>query len=483
VTAAVIIVMKMQQIARLLLVVSLALPAAAAAQSGRAGADGGAEYYFMLGRHYESIDEIDKAITAHKQALELRPDSAEVRAELAGVYARQDRAADAVAMAEEALKRDPDSREANRIIGSIYAGAIDQRRAIRAGESTSQYPARAIAALERARRDGGVDTGVDLTLGRLYVQTEAYDKAMPLLRRVYLEQPGYPEVALLLATAQEGAGKADDAIDTLRGAVEENPKFLRGYVLLAELSEKQGEWEQAAAAYARAQQLNTRVDFSTRRAAALINAGKAAEARDLLRAGAAKPDPAPLLLYLYATAQRQTGDLAAAEATARQLRTAAPDDPRGMYVLAQVLEARGDYGGAEQSLRDLLKRDPADATALNYLGYMFADRGQRLDEAVDLVQRALTIDPGNPSFLDSLGWAYYQQGKLDLADAPLTEAAAKMPNNSVIQDHLGDLRFKQKRFADAAAAWERSLSGDGDSIDRTRIQRKIQDARSRLEAR
>jgi cytochrome c-type biogenesis protein CcmH/NrfG len=56
-----------------------------------------------------------------------------------------------------------------------------------------------------------------------------------------------------------------------------------------------------------------------------------------------------------------------------------------------------------------------------------------------------------------------------------------MPNNSVIQDHLGDLRFKQQRFADAAAAWERSLTGDGDSIDRAQIQKKIQDARSRME--
>jgi tetratricopeptide (TPR) repeat protein len=477
------LVTKMRLTALVVFVVSLALPAAAAAQSGTAGADGGAGYYFLLGRHYESLGDIDKAIEAHKQALALQPDSAELRAELAGVYARQDRAAEAVDVAEEALKRDPDSREANRIIGSIYAGALDQRRPIRPGDTISQYPARAIAALERARREGGIDTGIDLTLGRLYVQTEAYDRAVPLLRRVYLEQPGYPEVALLLASAQDGSGKTDDAIATLRGAVDENPKFLRGYLLLGELSEKQGQWEQAAAAYARAQQLSSRVDLSTRRGAALINAGKAAEARDLLRAGAAKSDPEPLLLYLYATAQRQTGDLAGAEATARQLRTAAPEDPRGMYVLAQVLEARRDYEGAEGALRDLLKRDPSDATALNYLGYMFAERGQRLDEAVDLVQRALKLDPGNPSFLDSLGWAYYQQGKLDLADAPLTEAAAKMPNNSVIQDHLGDLRFKQKRFADAAAAWERSLNGDGESIDRSQIQKKIQDARSRLEAR
>ena len=104
---------------------------------------------------------------------------------------------------------------------------------------------------------------------------------------------------------------------------------------------------------------------------------------------------------------------------------------------------------------------------------MLAERGQRLDEAVDLVQRALKLEPGNPSFLDSLGWAYYQQGKLDLADPPLTEAAVKLPNNSVIQDHLGDLRFKQQRFADAAAAWERALNGDGESIDRTAIEKKI----------
>jgi Flp pilus assembly protein TadD len=130
-----------------------------------------------------------------------------------------------------------------------------------------------------------------------------------------------------------------------------------------------------------------------------------------------------------------------------------------------------------------LQKDPVDATALNYLGYMLAEKGQRLDEAVDLVQRALKVDPGNPSFLDSLGWAYYRQGKLDLADPALSEAAAKMPKNSVIQDHLGDLRFKQRRFADAAAAWQRSLAGDGESIDRPRIEKKLQDARSRMEAR
>ena len=474
--------MKMRRTALALVVIALTLPAAAAAQpqAPAAGADAG--YYFLLGRRFEATGQVDKAIAAYNDALKFAPNSAELRAELAGLYARQDRAVEAVQTAEDALKQDPQNREANRILGSIYAALADQRVSLRTGEDPALYTPRAIAALERARA-GVPEAALDMTLARLYVQTKAYDKAIPLLRRVGAEQPGSSDVALLLATAQEGAGRTADALATLRDAVADNPKLFRGLVMLGELSEKQAQWDSAAEAYARAQALNSRIDLSTRRAAALINAGKAAAARDLLQPGAAKTDATPLLLYLYASAQRQAGDLAGAEATARRLRAAAPEDPRGMYVLAQVLEARKDFAGAEGALREILKRDAADATALNYLGYMLAERGQRLDEAVNLVQRALELEPDNPSFLDSLGWAYYRQGKLELADAPLTQAATRMPNNSVIQDHLGDLRFKQRRFADAAAAWQRALAGDGESIDRPAIEKKLQDARSRLENR
>ena len=481
--------MKMRPAVFALSIVTLVAPSAVTAQSGKAAPQASAPgdtaaYYFLLGRHYESTGDNDKALEAHKQAIALAPGSAQLHAELAGFYARQDKALEAVQTAERALELDPRNQEANRILGSIYAALADQRRALRPGESFQLYVPRAIAALERAREEGPPEAALDLTLARLYLQTNSHDKAIPLLRRVAAEQPGYSEVSLLLATALDGAGRIDEAVTTLSQAVGENPRFLRGFVMLAELHEKQGRWSDAADAYAQAQQTNPRgIDLTTRRAAALINAGESSTARDLLRDSASKPDAQPLVLYLFAASQRQAGDLEGAEATARRLRAAAPEDPRGMYVLAQVLEARGDTAGAERSLRDILERDPADATALNYLGYMLAERGQRLDEAVDLVQRALKIDPGNPSFLDSLGWAYYQQGNLELADPPLTEAAAKMPNNSVIQDHLGDLRFKQQRFADAAAAWERSLAGDGESIDRDRVARKLQDAKSRMEAR
>lgn len=478
-TAAVIIVTKMP--ALLLIACLLAAPVTWAQTPSTAEAAPTAGYFFLLGRHLENEGKIDEAIAAHQRAIALEPSSAELKAELAGLYARQDRWLDAVQTAEAALRQDSADLEANRILGSVYAALAEQRTPLRPGDDVSQYPAKAIGALEKASRDGIGDLGLNLLLGRLYVQTRAYDKAIPPLRRVIDEQPGYSEAAWLLTTALENTDQAEAALAVLRVALHYNPRFFRGQLRIAELNEKLGRWNDAADGYARAQKLNARTaeDLTPRRAAALINAGKAEEARDLLKVLAAASQADVGILYLYAVAQRQSDDLAGAEATAKRLREVAPTDPRGLYVLAQVLEAKGDGAGAEASLRELLARDPQDATALNYLGYMFAERGARLDEAVDLVQRALKIEPDNPSFLDSLGWAYFRQGRLELADRPLTDAAAKLPTSSVVQDHLGDLRFKQGRYGEAAAAWERSLAGDGESIDRAAIEKKLRDAKGR----
>ena len=151
-----------------------------------------------------------------------------------------------------------------------------------------------------------------------------------------------------------------------------------------------------------------------------------------------------------------------------------------VYEYAGLLERAGRLPDAERALRGVLAKDPQDANALNSLGYMLADHGQRLDEAIDLVQRALKIEPANPSFLDSLGWAYFRQGRFDLADEPLSQAADRLPASSTVNEHLGDLRLKQERYADAAAAFERSLAGDGESIDRVKVEKKARDARLRV---
>lgn len=494
-----------------------ASPATAQAQTSASAspADASPEYYFLLGRHLEDTRKVEDAIAAHKKAIALAPDSAEARAELAALYARQDRAREALEMAEAALQRDPDNHEANRILGTVYAALSEQRKPFRPGDDPAQYGAKAIAALERSRADAGFDINLELLLGRLYLGARDYGKAIGSLRKVVEDQPGYPEAAMLLAAAQDGAGLKADEIATLENALEYSPAFYRGHLRVAELYERQRRFADAAAAYGMAAAANPRIDVTSRQAAALLNAGEPGEAREILQAAIGKKTaPDASLLFMLGQAERMLKEYDAAAATVQKLKTAFPDDSRGVYLDAQVLRDRGqlpaaidafqilmkrspddatlvyEYASllektgrvpeAERALRDVLARDPQDANALNSLGYLLADHGLRLDEAVDLIQRALKIEPANPAFLDSLGWAYFRQGKFDLADAPLTRAADQMPDSSTINEHLGDLRVKQERFADAAAAFERSLSGDGDSIDRPKVEKKARDARARV---
>ena len=103
-------------------------------------------------------------------------------------------------------------------------------------------------------------------------------------------------------------------------------------------------------------------------------------------------------------------------------------------------------------LRQLIDREPDNAQVLNHLGYMLAERGRQLDEAIRFVQRALDVDPGNPYYLDSLGWAHYRRGDLEAAEKYLTPAAAQLPRIAEVQDHLGDLLAKRGRWSDAIAS-------------------------------
>ena len=124
--------------------------------------------------------------------------------------------------------------------------------------------------------------------------------------------------------------------------------------------------------------------------------------------------------------------------------------------------------------------EPANARVLNHLGYLLATRGDQLDEAVSLVQRALKTSPDQPEYLDSLGWAYFKRGDLNDALKYLSAAAAKLPEHSEIQDHLGDVHLQRGALQEAIAAWTKALAGNGQGIEKAAIERKLQDARRKL---
>lgn len=158
-----------------------------------------------------------------------------------------------------------------------------------------------------------------------------------------------------------------------------------------------------------------------------------------------------------------------------------PGNQSILYQLGAISERQQQYADAERLFRQVLAGDPQHAAALNYLGYMLADRGVRLEESVALLRRAIAIDPHNGAFLDSLGWAYFKLNQFALAEPHLQQASDQLRNNSVVQDHLGDLMYELRRYREAIVAWERALAGDGEEINPATIEGKIRDASARVD--
>jgi tetratricopeptide (TPR) repeat protein len=509
----------------LILMVGLVVPVAAEQQTNAQTGTAQGYYEFMLARHLESKGDTAGALEALKRAQAADPKSADIQAEFAAIYARQNDGELAVAAGEKALTMDPANIEAHRILGMVYSAWSDGGVAPPAGRTPTQLRTAAIEHLTKVVETpaGATDLNMQLTLGRLHLRAGRADRAIPILENIVSQAPFAAEPYSLLAEARMAVGRTAEAIQALEMAAEISP---RNYLPLAELYEKQGKWEEAATAYAGAlaAMRNPSRDLRLRWIAALLNSpGKTgpAKARDALKEMLVATPQDARTLYLMSLAHRRLGDLPAAEDAARKMLAVDAASLAALSALSGVLLERGEFRqvvdlltpfskdvtarskGREENASELLtqlahahsemgqhaqavsvfsdviKRDPLNAPALNSLGYLLADRGERLPEAVGFIERALKIDPENPSYLDSLGWALFKQGKVDEAVAPLRKAADALADQSIIHDHLGDALARTGKFDEAIAAWQRALSGDGQDIVRAAVEKKIRDAKGR----
>jgi tetratricopeptide (TPR) repeat protein len=128
------------------------------------------------------------------------------------------------------------------------------------------------------------------------------------------------------------------------------------------------------------------------------------------------------------------------------------------FLLGAIYERQKKYDLAEEQFKKVLQVNPHNAAALNYYGYMLAERGIRLDEASELVKRALAEEPYNGAYLDSLGWTYFKQNRLVEAEEYLLKAVGRISQDPTIRDHLGDVYYKTGQIARAAAEWEKALA-------------------------
>ena len=232
---------------------------------------------------------------------------------------------------------------------------------------------------------------------------------------------------------------------------------------LGRLYEQQNEPEEALQAYTQVGPGSDYLPAQARIAQLLADSQRFAELSSLLQQARQQQAEQAVALYLLeaetlAEAQRGEAAWQLIEQALRQY----PDDLNLLYTRAMLAEQRDDLVQLEADLRFILSQEPDNAMALNALGYTLADRTERYDEALQLIELAHQINPQDPAILDSLGWVHYRLGNLQQAEQYLRQAFAAFPDHEVAA-HLGEVLWLRGKQREARQVWRQALDAQPDS--------------------
>jgi len=202
----------------------------------------------------------------------------------------------------------------------------------------------------------------------------------------------------------------------------------------------------------------------------LIRAGQKAKADEhALTQAKVGPRNAMSVAEAYLAVEQKAAAIALLEAEV----AAHPDNIDLLFELGSVYERANDRKAAETAFLAVLAKKPDHAPSLNYLGYMWAEGGENLERAHEMLTRAVGQEPNNGAYVDSLGWVYFRLGKLDLAEKYLTDATKLLPRDATVHEHLGDVLAKRGDMPRALKSYQTALDLDPESKDVSKIRSKI----------
>jgi tetratricopeptide (TPR) repeat protein len=323
---------------------------------------------------------------------------------------------DAEAIVQDHLAAKPDSNG----VRLLYVRAL----------LTGQRLVDATAQLETLTRNSPQLPQAWLTLGALHVQLREPAPAIVALKKyIELVEAGDAPVA---------AADADNTDDDAGPATKEDA-LARGWLLLSQAAEQQGDLKAADAWLAKIDNPQRAVEVQVRRASLLAREGKVAQARELIRRLPEKtPEDGRLKVMAEAQVLRDAKLWADANAVLAQGNQRFPDDVDLIYEQSMMFEKLNKLADMERLLRRVIALKPDHQHAYNALGYSLAERNVRLPEARTLIKKALELSPGEPSITDSLGWVEYRLGHREEAIRLLRDAYRGQPD-AEIAAHLGEV--------------------------------------------
>ena len=303
------------------------------------------------------------------------------------------------------------------------------------------------------------------SLGLALSRSKRHDEAVELFRSRLEEEPDKKLYLFGLGQALSLADSHNEAIETLRSLVEMEPDNVEYEYGLGDALYRSSSYTEAVAVFrALLERDPNNTEFALSLAYTLSRAKLHKEAIKLFRDLHMGDPENESYLFGLARALNRSGAYDDAIQIYASLVEKDPQNTIYLFGLGNALERTGSSDEAVSTFETLLRIDPDHAFALNYLGYIFIEKGIKLHESVGMIKKALVQEPQNGPFWDSLGWAYYQLGQLDKAEEYLDKAVTFVnendKENAVIFDHLGDISFALEKFQKAQTHWIKSLQID-----------------------
>jgi tetratricopeptide (TPR) repeat protein len=488
---------------------------------------GNVDDHLLLGRLYRLNNDLQKAETELKAAVQLDPDSEEAVTTLSLLYSDEGDTTHAL----QVLSSVPDTGRSAKLyaaLGATYEQRKDYKSAIDAYKHAIQLDRDNLDAIrglaENLLNDGQIDAALDqykviadanpedaqtyLRISEIYRRQGKYDEALDSLKKAQAMVPDALEVPYNIAVVYQAQARYDEAVKILQDLLKKTEKpensysqadrnnrgiFMErlgmvyrdqenypaaaesfrkmltlgddnartGYQNIIDTYREAKQWPQATAVAKEAvQKLPNDRELRMVLDAQLADNGDPdkplADVRTLLK-GTPEDRDVYLRLAIMYTRLKRYHEAEEALNKGEQLSPKAEDKEYVYFLRGDLYEHEKKFDEAEGEFKKVLAITPQSAAALNYLGYMNADRDVRLEESLNYIKLAVSLEPTNGAYLDSLGWAYFKLGKYDLAEESLTKASLRMGSDPTVQDHLGDLYQKTGRLKLAAAHWERAV--------------------------
>jgi len=370
--------------------------------------------------------QVDAALDQYKVIADANPEDAQTYLRISEIYRRQGKYDEALDSLKKAEAMVPDALEVPYNVAVVY-------------EAQARYDEAAKILQDLLKKTEKPDNN--------YSQADRNNRAIFIERlgMVYRDQENY--------TA---------AVETFRKMIPLGDDNARtGYQDVIDTYREAKQWPEATAAAKEAvQKLPDDRELRMVLDAQLADTGDPekplADVRSLLK-GTPEDRDVYLRLSIMYTRLHRWSDAEEALNKAEKLSTKAEDKEYVYFLRGSTYEREKKFDEAEAEFKKILASSPQSAATLNYLGYMNADRDVRLEESLNYIKTAVSLEPTNGAYLDSLGWAYFKLGKYDLAEENLTKASLRMGSDPTVQDHLGDLYQKTGRLKLAAAHWERAV--------------------------